>query len=357
MIRPSSRASSTAGRIASLLAVSLVAFAALPEMQGAEKTPGEIPGPHKILKDSHITQPKSTITLDPSGRSGTFSVSGGNADNMVLDVAFSPDGRWLLAGRFQGQLDVWDTSSWSKTLTTQADKYRVTSLATSPDSKTVAVGGDEKVVRILNITSGAVVTTGPKCHDYADEMVFSPDGRLLVVLVNGGPDFVYDVVKHKILKKIPANGAAFSGQGDTLVTSLAEKLTLWNTGTWEATRELADPRGHNSKIALDPGGHRVFAGAWEGPTKIWDLSTGTAVLTLDAGFIASLIVSADGRRMFTAGDGYIRLWATDTGELLCTSSKLGLWDLDISRDGRWMAAGVDNTVQVWSVEDVFRTCE
>src|SRR6266446_2225932 len=140
-----------------------------------------IPKPRTVLRDAVVTPRSSTITLDRSGRSGTFSVSGGSEDNLVLHVAFTPDGRWLLAGRSQGQLEVWDTNSWTKVLTKQADQGTVSAIATSPDGQTVATGGDDKTVKIWRIATGELVAKVQKCKDYPDELVFSPDGRFLAV--------------------------------------------------------------------------------------------------------------------------------------------------------------------------------
>ena len=344
-------------RLARLLFLILTTLVAPQEVDGAEQGTRTFPEPRAILRDPVVTPPSTSISLDDPGRSGTFTVSAGSEGNLVLDVAFSADGRRLLASRFRGQVDVWDTSSWTKALTIQADETRVTALATSPDGHTVAAGGDDRVVKIWEITSGALVAEVRKCKDYPDELVFSPDGGLLAVLVNGGPDFVYDVAKRKVVKEIPANGAAFSDAGDVLVTSLARKITFWDIKSWKAIRELSDPAGHISKIALDLARQRVVAGAWQGETKVWDLSTGAPLNQLNAGYIASLFISHDGRTIFTAGDGFIRIWSAQTGEQLCTSPKLGLWDLDLSRDGRWMAAGVDNTIQLWSTADVIHTCD
>lgn len=324
---------------------------------GNARTAGKIPEPKMILRDSVVTPPSSTFTIDPSGRSGTFSISGGSEDNSVLDVAFTPDGRWLIAGRVMGQLDVWDTNTWTKVLSWQADQDRVTALATSPDGQTVASGGDDKTVKIWRIASGELVAKVRKCKDYPDELVFSPDGRLLAVDVNGGPDFVYDLAKRKVAKQLSANGFAFSTVGDVLATALGRKVEFWDTKTWKVARELSDPEGHISKMVLDEKRQRIVAGAWQGDTKIWDLSKGQPVVQLNAGYIASLLESRDGRWLFTAGDGFIRIWSTQTGEQMCASAELGLSDLDVSRDGRWMAAGVDNTVQVWPTDDVVHTCE
>ena len=286
-----SHTGSTGSVIGIILILALIPAIQCPSQ--AEEVAGRsavmIPEPKIILRDSVVTPPSSTITLDRSGRSGTFSVSGGSGDNSVLDVAFTPDGRWLLAGRYRGQLEIWDTNTWTKVMTKQADQGSVTALATSPDGKTAATGGDDKTVKIWRIATGELVAKVRKCKDYPDELAFSPDGRLLAVNVNGGPDFVYDLVKRSEAKKLSANGFAFSTLGDVLVTSLAGKISFWDVKTWKVTREMSDPGGHISKIVLDQERQHVIAGSWQGETKIWDLSTGEPVAHLNSGYIASLV--------------------------------------------------------------------
>jgi WD40 repeat protein len=316
-----------------------------------------MPAPRTVLKDPIATKSSSTISLDPSGRAGTIVVSSGSEGDAVLAVAFTPDGRWLLAGRDRGNLDVWDTRTWTKVRTVQTEHERVTALATSPDLETVATGGDDKTVKIWRITTGDLVMKVRGCKDAPDELVFSPDGRFLATVVNGGPDFVYDLSEHSVVKKLPANGFAFFAAGDVLVTALAEKLSFWSIETWKVTREIPDPGGHMSKVILDEKRNRAVIGGWEGyGTKIWDLSTGKPVAHFDSGFVAALAISPDGRWVFTAGDGFIRLWSAQSGKEMCTSSKLGLWDLAQSHDARWLAAGVDDTVQVWATDELMRVC-
>ncbi|HEV8200652.1 MAG TPA: hypothetical protein VGS03_11585 [Candidatus Polarisedimenticolia bacterium] len=345
------------GVVAILLMILVSAVRAeVPRMEAESEVVRTMPEPWRTLKDNLTVPSSSTVVLDPSGRSGTFRVTAGSSGNMVLHVAFSADGHWLIAGRFRGQLDVWDTQTWIKVGTLRGDSSRVTAVAMSPEGELAAVGGDEKTVKILEIPSGKQVAKLPKCNDYPDDLVFSPDGHFLAVLVNGGPDFAYDLRKHKVAKEFPANGAAFLTSEQVFLTALTEKLTLWDAQSWTATRELRDPGAHIHRIALDEERHRVVAGALEGPTKVWDLSSGTAAVVIDAGFIANLFVTQDGRHVITAGDGFIRMWSAESGEIECTSPKLKLHGLSFSRDRRWMAAGVDDGIEVWSAEDVMRAC-
>src|SRR5437867_12978491 len=79
------------GSTGSVIGIILI-LALLPATQcpsQAEEVAGRsavmIPEPRIVLRDSVVTPPSSTTTLDRSGRSGTFSVSGGDGDNLVLD--------------------------------------------------------------------------------------------------------------------------------------------------------------------------------------------------------------------------------------------------------------------------------
>ena len=204
-----------------------------------------IPEPKIVLRDSVVTAPSSTITVDPSGRSGTFSVSGGSKDNLVLDVAFTPEGRSLLAGRSRGQLEVWDTNTWMKVLTKQADLERVTAIATSPDGQSVATGGDEQVVKLWRIVTGKLMTKLPKCKDYPKELVFSPDGSLLAVNVNGGPDFAYDLAKGSVVKELACQWLCVLEFGRRISDVAGDKAHLLGCQDMEGhTRTIRSRRTH-----------------------------------------------------------------------------------------------------------------
>jgi WD40 repeat protein len=71
-------------------------------------------------------------------------------DNPVVSMAFSPDGRLLATGDFEGRVHIWDVVSGTEAAVLEAHNAMVVSVAFSPDGKLLATGG-EKTVRLWGV--------------------------------------------------------------------------------------------------------------------------------------------------------------------------------------------------------------
>ena len=69
----------------------------------------------------------------------------------VLDLAFSPDGNYLLSGSADGTAILWDVKDWKQVRVLTGHLGDITSVAFSPDSKSIVTGGSDKTIRIWNI--------------------------------------------------------------------------------------------------------------------------------------------------------------------------------------------------------------
>jgi WD40 repeat protein len=79
------------------------------------------------------------------------------ATNYVYSVAFSPDGRTLIAGSIDNRVLMWDVSNLRtptllESLAAAGDSIFV--VAVSPDGRTLAAGTAEKAVRLWTIDPG-----------------------------------------------------------------------------------------------------------------------------------------------------------------------------------------------------------
>jgi WD40 repeat protein len=72
----------------------------------------------------------------------------------VTSMAFSPDGRTLATVNDDGSIRLWDTTARTSTALTGHQYFRaITSVAFSPHGKTVASGSQDMTVRVWTVRS------------------------------------------------------------------------------------------------------------------------------------------------------------------------------------------------------------
>ncbi len=108
-------------------------------------------------------------------------------------MSFSPDGKRLVAGQFDGDVIEYETATRRRARLLHVDSV-VTGVAFHPDGKRIAVGTIDGRVRLLDLERKTTVGLPLDARSAAVwQVAFSPDGRQLAVVVdpNGGGDGFY----------------------------------------------------------------------------------------------------------------------------------------------------------------------
>ena len=82
----------------------------------------------------------------------------------VGGLAFSPDGKTLASGLSNGNIQFWDTSTWQISSTISSHTGGVSSLAFSPDGKTLASGSYDKTIELWDVASGKLLNTPDRAY-------------------------------------------------------------------------------------------------------------------------------------------------------------------------------------------------
>jgi hypothetical protein len=117
--------------------------------------------------------------------------------------------------------------------------------------------------------------------------------------------------------------------------------------------------GHSGSVdylAVIPDGLRVVSGrCGGGELKLWDLTTGTVLQTIegDNTWVHAMAVLSDGQRVLTGSNfGTLKLWDLITGTLLQTNEgpEFSVRALAVLPDGqRVLWGGVDGTLKLWDL--------
>ncbi len=105
--------------------------------------------------------------------------------NAVVSVVFSPDGKQIISGSWDGSVKVWDAENGKELRTLKGSMEAVFSVAFSPDGKRIVVGGGTDrdkpgEVRVWDAGSYTEILSLKGHTDRVISVSFSPDGKRIV---------------------------------------------------------------------------------------------------------------------------------------------------------------------------------
>ena len=338
--------------------------------------------------------------LAAASRPGIASLTGHT--DRVHSVAFSPDGRTLLSGSYDGTARLWDVATRRQIGAPLNGHGEVYSVAFSPNGNVVATGAEDGMVRLWDVATYRQIGVPLNGHDgEINAVAFSPDGT---ILASGGTDDgvvrLWDVASHRQIG-VPLLGqggvvysVAFSHDGKVLASGAADGIIrLWDvatrqmTGSWPiyspvfnlafsrdgkllasgnlddkaqlwdvATRQPIGNPFIGYSLAFNPDGKTLATGSYDHIVRLWNVlsRTGAATLTSDDGAINAMAFSQDGKTL-AAGSaaGTVRLWDVTTRQQAgaALNGHAGtVYSVAFSPDGRTLAAGsADGTVRLWDM--------
>ena len=235
----------------------------------------------------------------------------------------------------------------------------ITSVAYSPDGKTLVSGSADKTIKLWDLTNGKELRTLAGHSGTVDSVAFSPDGK---TLVSGDKTInLWDTASGKKLGTLAGHSdsitsVAFSPNGNALVSGSWDKtIKLWDMASG---KELHTLTGHTEPIrsvAFSPDGKTLVSGSWDKTIRLWDMTTGGNLLTLrgHSDRVNSVAFSPDGKALVSASDDQtIKLWNVASGKELRTVSGQSNWirSLYISPDGKTLVSGsYDKTIKIWDM--------
>ncbi|ARV57431.1 hypothetical protein BZZ01_01210 [Nostocales cyanobacterium HT-58-2] len=274
----------------------------------------------------------------------------------VTSVAFSPDGKTIATASDDNTVRLWNLNGQLLKTLLGHSSY-VLSVAFSPDGKTIASGSYDKTVRLWNLNGQLLKTLLGHSHS-VNSVAFSPDGK---TIASGSDDNTVRLwnLNGQLLKTLLGHSnyvrsVAFSPDGKTIASGSYDKtVRLWNLNGQLLKTLLGHSHSVNS-VAFSPDGKTIASGSYDKTVRLWNLN-GQLLKTLlgHSNSVNSVAFSPDGKTIATASDDKtVRLWKNLNGQLLKTllGHSSSVRSVAFSPDGKTIAtASDDNTVRLWNL--------
>lgn len=300
----------------------------------------------------------------------------------VTSVAFSPDGRRIMAGSSNQKLynrngigdnvvNIWDTRTGRLLTTFAGHSESVKAVAFSPDGKLGCSGGGDKTIQIWDAATGKLLRT-ISINGFVDAVAFSPDGK---EVLSGGSDLRLWDAETGNLKRMfgsskinPVDFAKFSPigtelvsgsdgevarlwdlangmvrqtfvggnlvnflpDGERLLSVAKDGLKIWDSMDARRLQSFGGPRGWGATIAVSHDGTRVLLGSHydDQPLELWDIESKRLARRFMTFSRASAVAFSFDDRIIGAGLGAVaRFWDTDSGKSLRAFTPFPNWEI------------------------------
>ncbi|MBN1453090.1 MAG: hypothetical protein JW963_18895, partial [Anaerolineales bacterium] len=289
-------------------------------------------------------------------------------DGALVALAFSLDGSVALSAGENGEILLWDVQDGSVIRQYEArpgiQDLAFTPVTANEDAQTFVSAFEDGGLALWDIESGEILSVfGPDDPDTPDieghtaaihDIDFHPDGKQLVSASEDMTLILWDIDTGRIIHHMeghtaPVLSVKFVPDGSSIISG-SEDVTIrqWDpiTGS-EITPFEAPIAGSVDCLEIMPDSQTVLA-CRQVDIRFWDLSRWTETYALkdglaaDDGYIYSLDLSADGRRLIAGtSSGTVRVWNLEqTNELRrFETGETVLGTVDISDDGRTLFTG------------------
>jgi WD40 repeat protein len=292
-------------------------------------------------------------------------------NSWVTSVAFSPDDKTLAVG-VKDAVQLIDVESKAIRHELNTKSGQVKALAFSPDGKLLLVGSYQRA-GLWNPESGELVHDLKGHRAYVTSVAFSPEGSRVATACEDETVRVWKIGEPTptlVVKGsgLPATGVAWSPNGSLLAVALGDdtrptkqgKVIVCDATTGAIQNEFELHTKAATGVAFSPDGKFVASTGLDEHVNLYNLADNKPL-----GFFGGhsrptnavvfhpdeeTAISISGGR--AVGKNELKVWEYESGEELATveASEMKLLALALSHDGRTVATGgQDKTVTLWNI--------
>lgn len=292
-------------------------------------------------------------------------------DNWATSVAFSPDGKTLAVGTHNA-VQLWSVAEKKSVSVLKTGSGYVKSVAFLPGGQKLVVGA-YRSASVWDVASGAKERDLPKHRGFVTSLAVSPDGKLLATGCDDEAARLIRIEDGALLRMLehdhdPVQCVAFSADGKTLATAAGDETRvtrpgiakLWDIESGKLIRDFEGMTKFATSVAFADKGTKLIVGSADEKAYVFEIESGKPL-----GFFGGharpvncIAMSLDGQLAITGSGGRakgkngLKLWRVSDGEVLGTAEEheAKIAALALSPDGKTVATGsYDKSVRLWDV--------
>jgi WD40 repeat protein/predicted Ser/Thr protein kinase len=307
----------------------------------------------------------SEVTLYDA-RSGKAILPALQHEGTVSDVAFSPDGSYLMSASTAGTAKVWDLSKGGAQVSLLAHEAWITVGRFSPNNRHLVTGSMDKTAKVWDFRSGQLAAPILPHARFVLDAQFNHEGTRIVTVASdgtGGEFRVWDAADGRQICSMDnplarvesvLYQASFSPDGHKILTaSFDGNASLWDGDTG---RMLSAPLKHNNGVLMavfSPDASSAITASYDNTARLWRTDGGSSASAIlnHCSFVLGALFSKTGQQVITAStDGMVRAWELpgSPAGMITLSHSNSVLHAEFSRNGsRILTASVDHTARVW----------
>jgi len=251
--------------------------------------------------------------------------------HFIQDIVISSDGQFALSGSWDATLRLWDLNYGTTTRRFVGHTKDVLSVAFSADNRQIVSGSRDKTIKLWNTLGECKYTIEDLGHtDWVSCVRFSPNAQNPIIV-----------------------SAAWDKQ-----------VKVWNLANCKLRNNLTGHTGYINTVCVSPDGSLCASGGKDGTARLWDLTKGQNLYSLEAGdIIHALTFSPTRYWLCAATESGIKIWDLEGKSIVAeltknypdfqaASEKINPVPISLtwSSDGNTLFAGyTDNVIRVWQV--------
>ncbi len=212
-------------------------------------------------------------------------------DKGLRCIAMSPDGMIIATGSEDTTIRLWDINTGQLTRTLKGHNHRIHSVIFTSNGQILISGSEDNTIRLWNVTTGENTKTytahtdasgshsgSPLSLEGVKILALSPDGK---TLASGGGDKIihlwdYEIGSTKLTLTghwYPVFSLAFRPDGKLLASgSYDGEVRLWDKTTGELKSQLAGHSKWVTTLTFSPDGQTLFSASDDGTILLWDIN-------------------------------------------------------------------------------------